>query len=125
MEVLMVVLIAAGFVWLTSSCLNLIAMMWFAYKNIDVIEQHLSDCEGITATSNLWQGGVIGRHMRLSIIFATMYMPGVMYRRGDITKDAHLNIPFQLRRKIWAIYIWLFINAGFLAVLCYAVETPR
>lgn len=54
-----------------------------------------------------------------------MYMPGVMYRRGDITKNAHLNIPLQLRRKIWAIYIWLFVNAGFLAALYYAVKIAR
>jgi hypothetical protein len=63
--------------------------------------------------------------MRLSIIFATMYMSGVMYRRGDITKNAHLNIPLQLQRKIWAIYIWLFVNAGFLAALYYAVKIAR
>lgn len=54
-----------------------------------------------------------------------MYMPGVMYRRGDITKNAHLNIPLQLRRKIWAIYIWPFVNAGFLAALYYAVKIAR
>jgi hypothetical protein len=54
-----------------------------------------------------------------------MYMPGVMYRRGDITKNAPLNIPLQLRRKIWAIYIWLFVNVGFLAALYYAVKIAK
>ncbi|RJX82113.1 hypothetical protein [Pseudomonas sp. LS-2] len=121
----MPVLACLVLIWLISSCANLIVMTWFTYHNIDVIERYLSGCKGIAATRELWKGGFRGRQMRLSIIFATMYMPGVMYRRGDITKIAHFNIPLQLRRKIWAIYIWLFVNAGVLAAVYYAVKIAR
>ncbi|RAU45852.1 hypothetical protein DBY65_002665 [Pseudomonas sp. RIT412] len=113
--------IVLSLIWLISSWANLTVLVWFTYKNIDILESHLSDCAGVTATRNLWQGGVIGRQMRLSIIFAIMYMPKVMHRRGDITRDAHLNIPQHLRRRIWTIHIWLLINGFFLAALCYAI----
>lgn len=121
----MPIFVVLGLAWLISSWINLMAMGWFTYKNIDVLEEHLSDCQGVTNTRNLWQGGVIGRQMRLSIIFAIMYMPRIMYRRGDITQDAHLRIPFRLRRHIWGLHIWLFINGGALAALCYAIESSR
>lgn len=123
MEPVMPILGILCLLWAISMWVNLIVMMRFTYKNIDAIEWHLSDCKGVAATRNLWQGGVIGRQMRLSIIFAIMYMPGIMYRRGDITENAHLNIPRHLRKKIWAIYIWLFINGGCLAALYYAVSS--
>jgi hypothetical protein len=119
----MPLVVVLGLIWLISSWINLVVMARFAYKNIDALEHSLSDCQGVTNTRNLWQGGIVGRHMRLSIIFAIMYMPRIMYRRGDITENAHLNIPRHLRKKIWAIYIWLFINGGCLAALYYAVSS--
>jgi hypothetical protein len=85
----------------------------------------LSDCTGVAATRNLWKGGIIGRQMRLSMIFAFMYMPGIMYRRGDITLNAPLNIPLPLRRRIWAIHIWLFINCGCLAMFYFIVKSTQ
>jgi hypothetical protein len=54
-----------------------------------------------------------------------MYMPRIMYRRGDITENAHLNIPAHLRRRMWAIHTWLVINCIFLAALCYAIKSSR
>ena len=108
--------------WLISTTINLIVMTWFAYKKIDLLEQYLSDCKGVMETKILWRGGVKGRQMRLSMVFAFMYMPGVWYRRGDITKDAHLNIPRRLRREVWVIYIWLFINCGWLAISYFYVK---
>jgi hypothetical protein len=121
----MPLLVVLGLIWLISSWINLAVMARFAYKNIDTIEHSLSDCQGVTNTRNLWQGGILGRHMRLSIIFAIMYMPRIMYRRGDITQNAHLNIPAHLRRRMWAIHTWLVINCVFLAALCYAIKYSR
>jgi len=108
--------------WMVSMGINLIVMMRFTHKNIENIEQYLSDCKGIINTRTLWGSGVWGRHVRLSIIFATLYMPGIMFRRGDITENAHLNIPLYFRRRIWALNVWLLINCAWLAVLYYAVK---
>lgn len=119
----MPIILASGLTWFMSTLLNLIVMARFGHKNLDIIERYLSDCPGVINTRNIWGGGIIGRHMRLSMIFAFMYMPGIMYRRGDITENAHLNIPRSLRRRIWAIYIWLLLNCGCLAILNYAITT--
>ena len=109
-------------IWFVSNVINLLVLIRFTYKNLDIIEDHLSDCQGVVNTRNLWGGGVIGRHMRLSIIFAGMWMPKIMFRRGDFTKNAHLNIPRHLRLRIWGINIWLIFNCTCIAVLSYAIK---
>lgn len=45
----MPVLACLVLIWLISSCANLIVMTWFTYRNIDVIERHLSSCKGVAA----------------------------------------------------------------------------
>jgi len=112
-----------GLILLVSVWVNLIVLMRFTYKNIEIIEGYLPDCRSVIDTKNLWGGGVAGRHMRLSMIFAAMWMPGIMYRRGYVTKNAHLNIPRPLRRRIWRLNIWLITNCAWAAVLYYAIES--
>jgi hypothetical protein len=114
-----------GLLLLASVWINLIVLMRFTCKNLHIIEHHLSDCQGVINTRNLWGGGVIGRHMRLSIIFAGMWMPRIMHRRGDFTKDAHLNIPRRLRWRIWAVMVWLIINCMSMAVLYFAIKASK
>jgi hypothetical protein len=113
-----------GLILLVSVWVNLIVLMRFTYKNIEIIEGYLPECRSVIDTKNLWGGGVAGRHMRLSMIFAAMWMPGIMYRRGYVTKNAHLNIPRPLRRRIWRLNIWLITNCAWAAVLYYAIESP-
>jgi hypothetical protein len=122
-EAVMPILLVLILIWLFSTLINLIVIMRFTYKHIDTIEQYLTDCDGIVNTRSLWGGGVWGRHMRLSMIFAAMYMPGIMFRRGYITENAHLNIPLHIRQRIWAINIWLLINCTCMAVLYYSVKS--
>jgi len=106
-----------------STWLNLIVLMWFTYKNIDFLEDRLSGCRCISDTRGIWQGGFVGRHMRFNMIFMVTYMPGIMYRQGHITKDAHLHIPRHLKWRIWGIYAWLFTNMSAMAVLCYFIKS--
>lgn len=110
------------FAWGVSVWLNLIVMMWFTYKNIDLLEDRLSGCRCISDTRGLWQGGIVGRHMRLNMVLMVTYMPGPMYRRGHITENAHLNIPRRLKWCTWGLYIWLSLNMICMAILCYAIK---
>jgi hypothetical protein len=48
----MPVLACFVFIWLISSCANLIVMTWFTYHNIDVIERHLSGCKALLPPGN-------------------------------------------------------------------------
>lgn len=102
---------------------NLIVLILFTYNKIDFLEQRLSGCRCISDTKTLWQGGFFARHMRLNMVFMVTYLPGIMHRRGHITKDAHLNIPLRLKWWIWGIYFWLFSNSCAMAVLCYLIKT--
>jgi hypothetical protein len=108
-----------------SMFINLTTMMWFTYKNIKYLEAQLSDCRCITDFRNIWQGGVIGRHMRFNLVMMIITFPNAMYRRGDITKDAHHRIPLRLKRWIWGIYIFLYINGFCLALLGYLIKVSR
>jgi len=108
-----------------STWLNLITLMWFTYKNLDFLEDCLSDCRCVSDTRTIWQGGVVGRHMRLNMVFMVTYMPGFFFRRGDITKDAQLNIPHHLKWWIWCLHGWLVTNGGAMAVLCYLIKDAR
>jgi tellurite resistance protein TehA-like permease len=109
---------------LSMSC-NLIILMCFTYRNIEHLEDMLSDCRCINDFRAICQGGIIGRHMRFNMVMMVVTFPNVMYRRGDTTKDAHNRIPFRFKRWIWGIYIWLYLNAFCLVLLAYLIKVSR
>ena len=72
---------------------NIIIMVWFTYKSIEHLEHVLSDCSCINDFRAIWQGGIIGRQMRLNMVVTVITLPKAMYRRGHITKNAHQSVP--------------------------------
>jgi hypothetical protein len=120
-----IVLGTSCFVLLLSMWTNIIIMVWFTYKNIEHLEHLLSDCRCINDFRAIWQGEIIGRHMRFNMVMMVITFPSAMYRRGDITQDAHHRIPLRLKRRIWRIYIWLFLNGFSLALLAYLIKVSR
>jgi hypothetical protein len=112
-------------IWFVSAVINLIVLTIFTHKNIEALEEHMSDCLIVINFKDFWGDSVKGRHRRLSMIFGAMYMPGIMFRRGYITENAHLNIPVHLRRRIWALVIWLTVNFIFLTGLACAIKIYR
>jgi len=112
-------------VWGISIWLNIIFLMVFTYKKIELLENCLSDCRCIAEIRAIWQGGIVGRHMRLNMVFMVTYMPEFFFRRGDITKDAHLKIPRHLKWCIWCLHGWIFANVAAMAVLCYLIKNAR
>lgn len=113
------------FILLLSTWINTIVMVGFTYKNIEHLERLLSDCRCINDFKAIWQGGIIGRHMRFNMVLMVITFPSAMYRRSDSTQDAHHRIPLRLKRRIWGIYIWLFLNGFSLAVLAYLIKVSR
>lgn len=99
-----------GLILTISIWTNLLLLLWFAYKHLDLLEHRLSGSKCITETRNLWTGGMIGRLMRLGMVFIVMSMPRLMYVRGHAEKDAHRSIPLPLRRWMWGIHIALLTN---------------
>ena len=108
--------------WIVSIWINLTVLMVFTYRNIDSLENRLSGCQCIDDTRRIWGEGFVGRQMRLNMVLMVTYMHGILYRRGDITKNAHLSIPRQLKWWIWGIYGWTATNMAALAVVCYSIK---
>jgi hypothetical protein len=115
----------SSIVLIVSMWANLLIMMWFTYRNIEYLEDKLSDCRCINDFRAIWQGGIIGRHMRFNMVMMVITFPNAMYRRGDSTQDAHDRIPLRLKRWIWGIYIWLFLNGFCLTLLAYLIKVSR
>lgn len=111
-----------GLTLIISTWINNLVMAWFTYRNINHLENRLSNCKCISDTKALWQGGLIGRQMRLNMVVTVITLPKAMYRRGHITKNAHHSVPLQLRLRIWGIYSWLFVNCTCLAILAWLIK---
>lgn len=111
-----------GLILITSMWINIFVMIWFTHKYINHLESLLSDCKCISDTRALWQGGLIGRHMRLNMVVTVITLPREMYRRGHAPRNAHLCVPRHLKWWIWVIYGWLFVNCFCLAVLVWVIK---
>jgi len=82
-----------GLVLGVSIWLNITILMVFTYKKIEFLKDRLSDCRCIAEIRAIWQGGIVGRHMRLNMVFMAKCMPGFFVRRGDMTKKCSLQYP--------------------------------
>jgi hypothetical protein len=80
--------------------------VFFCYRKIEVIESYLNGCKCICDARSIWGDGIIGRQMRMNMVSVVLTFPHLMYRRGDISKDANLRVPPHLRAWI----LWLYIN---------------
>jgi hypothetical protein len=99
-----------GLVLTISAWTNILFLLAFMHKHLDFLEQCLSGNKCVINTKSLWGGGVIGRLMRLGMVFIVISMPGFMYARGEAMKDAHQSIPRHLKRWMWGIHIALLTN---------------
>ncbi len=85
---------------------TILTMTIFCYRKIEIIESYLNDCKCICDARRMWGDGIIGRQMRMKMVTAALTFPNLMYLRGDISKDANLRVPRNLRTWI----LWLYIN---------------
>lgn len=85
---------------------SILAMTFFCYRKIEIIESYLNDCRCISDARRMWGDGIIGRQMRMNMVPVALTFPHLMYRRGNISKDANLRVPRNLRTWI----LWLYIN---------------
>lgn len=85
---------------------TILTMTFFCYRKIEIIESYLNDCKCICDARSIWGDGIIGRQMRMNMVTVALTFPHLMYRREDISKDANLRVPRNLRTWI----LWLYIN---------------
>lgn len=97
-------------------------LLGFMHKHLDFLERCLSGNKCVINTKSLWGGGVIGRLMRLGMVFIVISMPGFMYARGEAMKDAHQSIPRHLKRWMWGLHISLFLNLTSLMALSFLIK---
>ena len=111
-----------GLVLTISAWTNILFLLGFMHKHLDFLEQCLSGNKCVINTKSLWGGGVIGRLMRLGMVFIVISMPGFMYDRGEAMKDAHQSIPRHLKRWMWGLHISLFLNLTSLMALSFLIK---
>jgi hypothetical protein len=83
-----------------------LVMIIFCHRKIEIIEGYLNDCRCISDARSMWGNGIIGRQMRMNMVTVVLTFPHLMYRRGDITINANLKVPKNLRTWV----LWLYVN---------------
>ncbi|MFJ3484675.1 hypothetical protein ACIPL1_15005 [Pseudomonas sp. NPDC090202] len=101
--------------------LTVLFMVVFAKCKIGVLESYLADCKCVIDTKAIWGGGVIGRQMRMNMIFFILAFPDVMHKQGNTSRDAHKKVPTHLRQWVLFQYLWLIIVAVCMVVFCSVV----
>lgn len=103
---------------------TVLAITFFCYRKIEVIERYLNACKCICDARSIWGDGIIGRQIRMNMVTVVLTFPHLMYRRGDISKDANLRVPPHLRAWI----LWLYINLNTILacmIVLYAFITAQ
>jgi hypothetical protein len=111
-----------GLILTISAWTNILFLLGFMHKHLDFLEQCLSGNKCVIDTKTLWGGGIIGRLIRLGMVFIVISMPRFMYDRGEAMKDAHQSIPRHLKRWVWGLHISLFLNLTLLMTLSLLIK---
>ncbi|SEQ64730.1 hypothetical protein SAMN03159444_02145 [Pseudomonas sp. NFACC02] len=114
---------AVGLALLLSLWFNIVMFVIFALKNLNFLEGCLSSSPCIALTKGIWGDGVIGRHMRINMIFLAVTFPSAMCRRGYIRENDNFRVPYHFKLRLWILYTHLSLNLLVLMILGYVIET--
>lgn len=103
---------------------TILTMTIFCCRKIVIIESYLNDCRCISDARRIWGDGIIGRQMRINMVTVVLTFPNLMYLRGDISKDANLRVPPDLR--VWILWLYINLNTVFACMIgLYAFITAQ
>lgn len=80
--------------------LNLMVWLYIAYTKLEVIENHLNNCDLVKFNRRIWGGGPLGRMYRLMQISGILVYPKVVVKNGGGDLEEIRNLPTPLRRWI-------------------------
>lgn len=107
---------------LSSLFFNIGIMIYFAYTKLDEAEAFLYDVNFISWYRNTFGTSFLGRHARLNAISMVVMMPGLLQRRGEISREAYMRLPPTLVKQIRALYFFLYANGFALACLYFFIR---
>ena len=100
---------------------NIGVMVFFQRCRLKQLELYLSGGECVEWKRTVWEGGYIGRQMRLNTIVNIIILPRFYYRMGEIEQDADKRIPIKLRRQLLAAYAHMFLTMFAMVVLYFTL----
>jgi len=104
-----------GQFWLAAAAIlnlwiNLGIMIYFQRYRLEEIERYLAGGACVKWKKAVWEGGYIGRQMRLNTLVNIVVWPGFYYRLGEIEQDADKRIPIRLRIQLVLAYAHLYLT---------------
>ena len=99
-----------AFVNTGSVLINIFLIIQFLYTKLEKAECLLSDVKFICWYRNFLGTSLIGRQARLNALSMVVFMPGLLQKRGDLSREAYLRLPYSLVAHIRALYMLAFLN---------------
>ncbi|MEB0041948.1 MULTISPECIES: hypothetical protein [unclassified Pseudomonas] len=96
------------------SFLNIVFMLYLDVKKLDILEKYLEGSKWVLDAQTVFGGGIVGRNLRLHVVFGIILLPTPCYWRGLADRDAGNKIPKALRAIVLVGYTSFLMN--FLAV---------
>jgi hypothetical protein len=94
----------------SSIFINCGIMIYFLYAKLEKAEELLYDVRFICWYKNVFGSSLLGRQARMNAISMVVMMPGLMEKRGEVSREAYLRLPQSLANQIRALYSFLFVN---------------
>jgi hypothetical protein len=93
-----------------SVLVNILLIILFLYTKLEKAECLLSDVKFICWYKNFFGTSLIGRQARLNALSMVVFIPGLLQKRGDLSREAYLRLPYSLIAHIRALYVMAFLN---------------
>lgn len=107
---------------MASVLINVGLVIYFKYTKLEEIEDLLYDVEFISWWKRVGGSSFKGRAMRLNIISMVVMMPGLLQKRGQLSRDAYMRLPTRLKNQVRALYFLLCANGAGMAAFYFYVQ---
>lgn len=99
------------------TCSNIGFILYLGSTKLDVLEKCLEGSKWVSDSQTVFGSSVIGRNIRLHIVFWIILLPAPCYWRGLAGKNAAKKIPRRLRSVVIVAHASLWSNGVTAVVL--------
>lgn len=85
-------------------------IVFFFFRRLETLEGYLGGVKCVEWNKSLFGDGYFGRQQRLSTVMMIVLMPNILYKRGEIPKDADKRIPAKLRYQVKAAAVYVILT---------------
>ena len=99
--------------------INLGLMICFLYTKLDEAETLLYDVYFICWYKSTFGTSLAGRQARMNALSMVVLIPGLLEKRGEMSREAYLRLPASLIKQVRVLYIFLYANGLAMAGLYF------